>query len=252
MGGIVAQLAFPVPNKEYGQAALRQRRDRLTLTTKNDNKIVAIHKKISPPPGRTILYSHGNAEDLGQILPYIDHMAETCAADVFAYDYCGYSLSTGEPSEDNCYQSIDAAFAYLKSQGYGGKEHPIIAFGRSIGSGPTVDLVSRHPEIDAMVLQSPIESGARAVFGPNVGWVGYRLDIFKNYEKVPKIQCPVFVMHGTADDIVPFANGEAINKACTGAIEPYWVNNRGHNDMPENECLRRTREFINRVFQPRR
>jgi len=251
MGGVVAQLAFPVPNKEYGQAALRQRRDRISLNTSNNNTIVAIHIKRSPHSGRTILYSHGNAEDLGQILPYIDRMAEICAADVLAYDYCGYSLSTGEASEDGCYQSIDAAYAYLKREGCGGKDNPIIAFGRSIGSGPTVDLVSRNPEIAAMVLQSPIESGARAVFGPSVGWIGYRLDIFRNYEKAPKIHCPVFVMHGTADDIVPFENGKAIHEACKNAIEPYWVPNRGHNDMPENECLRRTREFINRCF-PRR
>jgi len=51
-----------------------------------------------------------------------------------------------------------------------------------------VDLVSRKPEIKAMVLQSPLESGARAVFGKAVSWVGYYMDIFKNYEKLLALQ----------------------------------------------------------------
>lgn len=242
MGGVVAQLAFPVPNKEYGIHALQQRRDRITLQTANDQSIVAIY--IRKNSGRTILYSHGNAEDLGQILPYIDRMAETCAADVLAYDYCGYSLSTGEPSEENCYFSINAAYEFLRKPGSSSAKNPIIAFGRSIGSGPTVDLVSRHPEINAMVLQSPIESAGRAVGNQTISYIGYRLDLFKNYEKAPLIKCKVFVMHGTADEVVPFRNGQAIQEACVGAVEPYWVRGRGHNDMPENDCLRKIREFV--------
>merc|ERR1719382_903131 len=171
-------------------------------------------------------------------------MAETCVADVLAYDYCGYGMSTGEASEENCYISINAAYEHLRKQGCGGDKNPIIAFGRSIGSGPTVDLVSKHPEISAMVLQSPIESAGRAVGNATISYFGYRLDLFRNYEKVPLIKCPVFVMHGMADEVVPFRNGQAIQEACVGAVTPYWVPGRGHNDMPENECLRKIREFV--------
>merc|ERR1719399_471070 len=110
-------------------------------------------------------------------------------------------MSQGTPSEENCYLCIDAAYAYLLRQSVDAKR--IVAFGRSIGSGPTVDLVSRHPEIRGMVLQSPIESGGRAVFGKGVSTVGYFFDIFRSYEKVGKIKVPVFVMHGTVDEVVP-------------------------------------------------
>ena len=56
-----------------------------------------------------------------------------------------------------------------------------------------------HSPMDAsgVILQSPIESGARAIFGKKTSWIGYRIDLFRNYEKVPLITAPVGIMHGT-------------------------------------------------------
>merc|ERR1712087_443775 len=89
----------------------------------------------------------------------------------------------------------------------------IVAYGRSLGSGPTVDLVSKHPEIKGMVLQSPLDSGIRAFMGhiPSVALWG--IDIFPNYTKLDKIKCPSLVIHGKADSVVPIRCGEAVNKA---------------------------------------
>merc|ERR1712216_546763 len=95
-----------------------------------------------------------------------------------------------------------------------------------------------------MVLCSPIESGGRAVFGNRVSWFAYRMDIFRNYEKVGKIKCPVFVMHGTCDEVVPWRNGKAIQAGCENAVDPYWVNGAGHNDMPEATCSPRLVIFL--------
>lgn len=244
MGALVDKLAFPVPPKEEGAGALAARPDGLTLTTVSGEKISAVHIKCRGSR-RTILYSHGNAEDLGLCLYSLDRLAVTCNSDVFAYDYCGYGVSEGSASEAGCYLAIDAAYEYLKD-----KVDPkrIVALGRSIGSGPTVDLVSRNPQIRGMVLQSPIESGGRAVFGNKVSWVAYRMDIFRNYEKVALIKCPVFIMHGTVDEVVPWANGKAIQEGCVNAVEPFWVQGCGHNDMPEAQCYAKVRDFLDREF----
>lgn len=241
MGGLISSLAFPVPPKEWAEDALRARRDRLELPTA-EGKIAAIH--IQRGGAFTILYSHGNAEDLGLSLPYLDRMADVCGCDVIAYDYLGYGISEGIPSEENCYLAINAAYEYASRQVDPAR---IVAFGRSIGSGPTVDLVSRHREIRAMVLQSPLESGGRAVFGKTVSWVGYRIDIFKNYEKIPQVDQPVFIMHGQTDQVVPWHNGKALHDACRNGVEPFWVENRGHNDMPDHKCLTKVREFLERL-----
>mmetsp|Transcript_60514 Transcript_60514/g.136388 ORF Transcript_60514/g.136388 Transcript_60514/m.136388 type:complete len:233 (+) Transcript_60514:72-770(+) len=203
MGVAVSSLAFPVPPKGRAAEALLARPDLLYLTTEADDQIAAVHiRRGATGTDRVVLYSHGNAEDLGQRLPYLDLMSSICATDVFAYDYCGYGFSEGTPSEENCILAINAAYEYLLQHF---SPNRIFVFGRSIGSGPTVDLAMRHAEIRGVILQSPLESCGRAVFGnfgSTVSWVGYRFDLFRNYEKIPKVTCPVLVMHGTADDIV--------------------------------------------------
>mmetsp|Transcript_40617 Transcript_40617/g.121411 ORF Transcript_40617/g.121411 Transcript_40617/m.121411 type:complete len:268 (-) Transcript_40617:82-885(-) len=242
MGAAVDHLAFPVPPKERAAQALLARPELMYLTTEEGDQIAAVHiRRGASGTDRVVLYSHGNAEDLGQRLPYLDQMSQLCATDVLAYDYCGYGFSEGTPSEESCILAINAAYEYLLEHFSPSR---IVLFGRSIGSGPTVDLAMRHPEIRGMVLQSPLESCGRAVFGNTVSWVGYRFDLFRNYEKIDKVKCPVLVMHGTADDIVPWENGIALHNACQNAVEPLWVKDVGHNNMPNELCLRRVRTFL--------
>ncbi|HRE31693.1 MAG TPA: alpha/beta hydrolase, partial [Candidatus Berkiella sp.] len=64
-----------------------------------------------PHPGAryTILFSHGNAEDLATLYPFLKLLTEHGYA-VFAYDYPGYGQSTGKPSEASTYQAINAAY----------------------------------------------------------------------------------------------------------------------------------------------
>eukprot|EP00435_Cladocopium_sp_Y103_P031732 s1164_g8.t1 len=229
MGSAINTVAFPAPqmSRRYYQDELQQRSDMKTLITSANESIPALFVRAqrsmnflsAPPP--TILYSHGNAEDLGLVMDYVDALAHFTGSDVLSYEYVGYSLSKQHghtPSEAGCIRSIDAAWRYLTEQE---KIHPrrIVIFGRSIGSGPSVDLASRskvegseHSPLDVagVILQSPLESGARAVLGSTVAWLGYSLDIFRNYEKIEKITAPVAIMHGTSDEVVPYANGQEL------------------------------------------
>jgi len=245
MGAAVTSVAFPVPAKERSAEVLLKRHDLVYLTTAGGDQIPAVHiRRGSTGTDRVVIYSHGNAEDLGQRLPYLDLLSKICATDVFAYEYCGYGISEGSPSEENCIASIDAAYEHLLTIFPPSR---IVAFGRSIGTGPTIDLAMRHPEIRGVVLQSPPESCGRAVFGNFIPWMAYHIDIFRNYEKIDKVTCPVLVMHGTNDEIVPWENGIAIHKACQNPVEPLWVEDRGHNNMPNEVCLRRVREFLDEL-----
>jgi len=244
MGPAIASMAFPVPAKEQSAQVLLERPDLIYLTTSKHDKIPAVHvRRGQAGTDRVVIYSHGNAEDLGQRLPYLDMLSKICATDVLAYEYCGYGLSEGVPSEENCILAIDAAYQYLLTKF---SPNRIVAFGRSIGTGPTIDLAMRYPELRGIVLQSPIESCGRAVLG-SLSWIGYHLDIFKNYEKIPKVTCPVLVMHGTQDEIVPWKSGIAIHAACKKPAEPLWIEDRGHNNMPNDVCLRRVREFLDEL-----
>lgn len=52
----------------------------------------------------TILYSHANAEDLGNIYPWCKFLSKMLGVNIFAYDYTGYGLATdqGEGLDFDC------------------------------------------------------------------------------------------------------------------------------------------------------
>lgn len=70
---------------------------------------------------------------------------------------------SSQPSEQNTYADIEAAFKYLLEK-YGAHEEDIILYGQSVGSGPTLDLATRQPRLRAVVLHSPILSGLRVMY----------------------------------------------------------------------------------------
>ena len=69
----------------------------------------------------------------------------------------------GQPTEQNTYVDIEAAYRCLEEK-YGVKEEDVILYGQSVGSGPTLDLATRLPKLRAVVLHSPIASGLRVIY----------------------------------------------------------------------------------------
>jgi len=249
MGAIVSAIAFPHPPKAYSEVALRARQDLRSITTKNGLTIPIIHIKKCGSKF-TILYSHGNAEDVGLALNYLDTLSSALDASIIAYEYPGYSISDGRASEQNCYEAINAAYRYATEIE---QIDPscIVLFGRSLGTGPTVDLCSRCGPIRGCILQSPLESGIRCFIGSCSSYTLYPLDIFRNYAKIELIQCPVFIMHGTDDNVVPCHNGKALynqlqERPFHNDIEypPLWIPHRGHNDIPEDVVMKYSRKFL--------
>lgn len=68
-----------------------------------------------------------------------------------------------QPSEQNTYHDIEAVYRCLEEQ-YGVKEQDVILYGQSVGSGPTLELASRLPNLRAVVLHSAIASGLRVMY----------------------------------------------------------------------------------------
>ena len=64
----------------------------------------------------TLLFSHGNAVDIGQMSSFYVWLSDHLCIDIFAYDYSGYGSSGGEPTEKNIYADVEAAFEALKQK----------------------------------------------------------------------------------------------------------------------------------------
>jgi len=196
--------------------------------------------------GYCILFSHGNAEDLGNIYPWFKEVAVKMGVNVMCYDYTGYGLSGSPkndpgPKEEHCFRDIEAAYEHLITT-LNVPEDKIILYGRSLGSGPTCHLAKRQSEegripVAGIILQSPLMSAFRVAFHFRYSFPG---DMMCNIDKIPYIKSPVFILHGRRDEIVPFWHGEELYLATKEQYRypPLWVDEAGHNNI--EITLRRT------------
>ncbi|XP_056095533.1 alpha/beta hydrolase domain-containing protein 17C [Rhinichthys klamathensis goyatoka] len=213
----------------------------LVTRTSRGNRVGCMFVRCAPTSRYTLLFSHGNAVDLGQMCSFYIGLGSRINCNVFSYDYSGYGVSTGKPSEKNLYADIEAAWQVLRNK-YGVTPENIILYGQSIGTVPTVDLASRY-ECAAVILHSPLMSGLRVAF-PDTRKT-YCFDAFPSIDKVSKVASPVLVIHGTEDEVIDFSHGLAIYERCPRAVEPLWVEGAGHNDIElYAQYLERLKQFI--------
>lgn len=125
------------------------------------NDIAVLYVKCSPEKKYTILYSHGNAIDLGHAHWFCVQLSAALECDVVCYDYSGYGLSGGKPSEKNVYEDIKAAWEYTLSI-HEPRAERIILYGSSLGTSPTIDLATRV-KCAGVVLQSAFKSSLSVV-----------------------------------------------------------------------------------------
>ncbi|XP_014512690.1 protein ABHD17B isoform X1 [Vigna radiata var. radiata] len=231
------------PRLVIPEVPIKDNVDVLKLRTRRGNEIVAVYVKYHRPTC-TMLYSHGNAADLGQMFELFVELSNRLRLNVMGYDYSGYGQSTGKPTEYNTYADIDAAYKCLKEQ-YGVKDDQLILYGQSVGSGPTLDLASQIPELRGVVLHSPILSGLRVLYPVKRT---YWFDIYKNIDKVGAVKCPVLVIHGTADEVVDVSHGKQLWELCKVKYEPLWVSGGGHCNLElYPEFIKHLKKFVQTI-----
>lgn len=179
----------------------------VTLTTEDG---LALHAWWLPPrPGRpTVLYCHGNT---GSMADCAFKVAAYRAAGlgVLLFDYRGFGGNAGRPSEQGLYADARAARRFLHEQGVA--DDRLVIHGESLGSGVAAQMALEHPPA-ALVLEAAFVS-IPAVGKRQYPWLPvHRLtkDRFETLAKIARIHCPVFLLHGEDDDLVPVAMAQAL------------------------------------------
>jgi abhydrolase domain-containing protein 17 len=242
MGGNISSLVFQPPELSYANA----KRPLIWLRTVQDSQIPAFY--LDRQAKITFLFSHGNAEDLGLIFEWFVFLSNELKVNVLAYEYDGYGKSVasghefersghfetrGTPNEQACYDDIYAAYDYLVNELHQLPEN-IILYGRSLGSGPTVFLANKlsnqNIRLGGIILQSPITSIYRVLIPFRWTFPG---DKFPSLDRIGGVVAPVFVIHGTKDEIVPFQHGEEIffSTKVEYRAKPLWIDGGGHNNL---------------------
>lgn len=195
----------------------------IKLTTSDGEKISAKFYE-NPNATHTILFSHGNAEDIGELEPFLKEFQRNNFA-VFAYDYRGYGTSEGNPSEEKVYRDIDAAYDYLTIKLKIPPEK-IIAYGRSLGGAVSIDLASRK-KIGGLIAESTFVSAFRVMTKARLT----PFDKFESIKKIKSVKCSVLFIHGQSDSLVLFRHAEQLFAEANEPKFSYWIDDANHNDV---------------------
>ena len=156
-----------------------------------------------------ILYCHGNADNMDhywvrqKLLSYVGGLGRF---GVLMFDYPGYGMSDGDPSEENMYEATGGALIWLKNKGLSNER--LIIYGYSLGSAPACRAVGEKPFVlqpNKIVLEAPFASSqvmvqdAALINMPSSYFVNAKIN---NAEQIKKCTVPLYWMHGIDDDFL--------------------------------------------------
>jgi uncharacterized protein len=192
-------------------------------------KVYALYAPPKDEHAAVAVVFHGNAGSLASWEPALSRWVRAgCGA--LLLDPRGYGWSEGTPSEDGCLADAEAAIDWLDAQGVAARR--LVLHGISIGAGLAVPLAAKRP-VKGLVLESPFTSLADAA-NAAYPYLPCRLllrDVYDNLGSAPRVTCPVLVLHGTADEIVPIEQGRRLAAAFPRGATLRVADGAGHNDL---------------------
>lgn len=161
-----------------------------------------------------MLYFHGNAGSMETWGEVAQQIAFETKMSVWIIDYPGFGKSEGRISSEDQLHKIAATFMEA-AIALEGKASQIVIYGRSIGSGIAVKLAAEYKP-GALILESPyysLENLAQEVYP----WAPLFLLKYKFRSDLllPRITCPVLVVHGEQDEVIPFLQGKKLAELAT-------------------------------------
>ena len=159
-------------------------------------------------------------------------------------EYPGYGLYFGQTNSDRLLTDALCVYDHL-TQKLGVSENDIILFGRSIGSSPAC-FVAKNRDPAALILMSPFKS-IREVAKDLVGWMLSMAiaERFRNIDLIKEIRCPVFIVHGQRDRLIPYSHSQELHDNCLNSAycKLLLPPRMDHNDFDFDE------DFIEPLFE---
>jgi hypothetical protein len=226
---IVNEFAFfPDTRNNLSTEQLPRGVEEIFIPAADDIRLQAYYLARPDSPTLLILF-HGNAGNISYRLEDILRL-QKCGAGVLAVSYRGYGKSSGTPSEQGLYADGAAALAYAV-QDLGYDLDRIIILGRSIGTTVAVH-TAMDQDIAGLILVTPLTSAKEHAKAHGMGLLAFLAgDAFDNFSKITRIRSPLLVIHGTRDEILPFAMGKAIFDRATTRKQFVVIENGGHNNL---------------------
>jgi len=236
-----------VPNRQrpdLAEAGLAPAMRSVELATADGLRLLGWYQPPAANPGAVLLYLHGNAGHIGhrsdRVRPYLE-----AGFGVLLPEYRGYGGNPGRPSEAGSYSDARAAFEFLAREGIGVER--VVLYGESLGTGVAVQMAVEHG-CAALVLEAPYTSVA-AVAQSRYWMFPVRplvVDKFDSLSKIARVRCPVFIMHGERDRIIPIRFGRALFEAASEPKDAKWFAEGNHTNFDDLGGPAAVLEFLRR------
>ena len=224
------ELAF---RKALWQSGYRYRIDYKKLIGKPD---IALKKY------KTVLYFHGNAGSLENRIHKLNHFHKM-DVNFLIIAWRGFSGNKGKPSEKGLYKDGRGGINWLIKKGV--KEENIVIYGESLGTGVATHL-SQNKNFAGVVLETPFTSmiDAAKTFYPYIPVSLLLKDKFDNKSKIANIKTPILIMHGEADQIVPFSMGKKMYEKANEPKYSYFTKHDNHMMEYDENLVKALNNFL--------
>lgn len=205
--------------------------ERVTLDLRDGTRLAGWYIPPFPrpsPPFAALLWFYGNGETIAAIWPVLREFRPPRTA-LLVIDYPGYGASEGRSTEPALYEAADLAYTALVARP-GVDPARVRVYGRSLGTAAATHVAATHP-VAGLVLESPFTNAkdmARRHYAPFPRFlIRLKLD---NLGRITRVGCPVLVLHGTQDRLVPLEMGKRVAAAAPGPVELVLIEGAGHNE----------------------
>jgi alpha-beta hydrolase superfamily lysophospholipase len=186
-------------------------------------------------PAKTIIYFHGNSGNLSKYV-YVIERLHKAGFSVFMINYRGYGCSGGDfPRETNIYEDAATALDYLTEEKQISTQD-IFAYGYSLGGAVAIDLAVKNPDLAGLIVESSFTSMQEMASFNAPKWIPINLlltERFNSIAKIPNLDMPLLIFHGTADEVIPTYMGERLYEAAPEPKELVIVPTANHGNTAE-------------------
>ena len=231
----------PDENNYFGDK-LEVKIEKVKITTSDNIDLLGWFHKKDLKNLKTIVYFHGNAGKLENRIYKLNYFKEM-DVNFLIIAWRGFSGNNGKPSEKGLYEDGKSTITWLKNLGL--LDEDIIIYGESLGTGIATELAQNN-NYAGLILETPFTSMIEAAknFYPYIP-VGLLLkDKYKNDKKILDINIPLLVMHGEADQIVPFWMGKKIYEMANQPKYSYFTKFDDHMMEYDEKLVLVLKKFI--------
>ena len=196
-----------LPNENnYFDGQLSVNIEKIKIKTDDNIELLGWYHNKDLKKHKTILFFHGNAGSLENRIYKLNHFQEM-NVNFLIIAWRGFSGNKGKPSEEGLYKDGNSAIKWLIDKGVA--EENIVIYGESLGTGVATHL-SQNKNFAGVILETPFTSmiDAAKTFYPYIPVKILLKDKYDNKSKIKNISIPILIMHGEADQIVPFFMGK--------------------------------------------